>query len=320
MTKNTQSKIDQFETLIKKASALFHVRKECDLAYILSTDEQADDAIDLTVMAVTHGNELAGIAVVNRILEYLLNMPQTLNFKLALVLANTPASLAGVRFRERDLNRSFDFKGDCDSYEVKRAQQLEPLLKRSKLLIDLHQTIEASKSGFFIFPFSKGSFEFAHTLCPDLPIVTHWSGGFSKDGKCSDEFVNCHGGVGLTIELGHKGFDLYQESLGFNIIIRSFSIVKHGFTKIQDIKRNNIYSWAHVEKYPSGDVLLKEGFCNFQNVEKGEQVYTLDSTPQFFPIQGKLLFPKYVAKNSQRPKELYRIMKDVSMIEILELL
>ena len=265
-----QSKIDTFEILVKNLATDFSVSKQAELAYTIKPKESLSEEIDLTVMAVTHGNELAGLSVINRVLEQIVDQPKLLNFNLAVVLANTPASFENVRFRKRDLNRSFDFKGECDSFEVKRAKELEPLLRKTKLLIDIHQTIEASKSGFFIFPFSKGSFELAHSLCEELPIVTHWGGGFSKDGKCTDEFVNENGGIGLTVELGHKGFDLYQESLGFNIVMKGFAVVTSGLVDIKNIDRENIYSWSHIEKYPEGDVELKDGLVNFQEINKDE--------------------------------------------------
>ena len=218
------------------------MRKEAELAFVVSKQKlENNPTLDLTIMAVTHGNELAGIAVINRLIEHILDHEEFLTFNLGLVLANTPASFADVRFREKDLNRSFDFKGESEAYEVVRAKELEPMLERSKLLIDIHQTIEASDSGFFIFPFSKGSFELAHALCPSLPIVTHWGAGFSKDGKCTDEYVNEKGGIGLTVELGQKGFDLYQESLGFNIVMKAFSIVEKGLKEISSIKRGRCF-------------------------------------------------------------------------------
>ena len=74
--------------------------------------------IDLTVMAVTHGNEVAGIAVINRLLEHIQENVDFLSFSLGIILGNTPASRENVRFRQRDLNRSFDFKGESNTYEV----------------------------------------------------------------------------------------------------------------------------------------------------------------------------------------------------------
>ena len=48
--------------------------------------------------------------------------------------------------------------------------------------------------------------------------------------------MNENGGVGITVELGKKGFDLYQESLGFNIVMKAFAIVKNGIPDISSIK------------------------------------------------------------------------------------
>ena len=41
----------------------------------------------------------------------------------------------------------FDFKGESEAYEVVRAKELEPMLERSKLLVDIHQTIDKNCEG-----------------------------------------------------------------------------------------------------------------------------------------------------------------------------
>ena len=60
-------------------------------------DQEVGSGIDLTVMAVTHGNEVAGIAV-NRLLEHIQENVDFLSFSLGIILGNTPASREDVRF------------------------------------------------------------------------------------------------------------------------------------------------------------------------------------------------------------------------------
>ena len=321
MQTRLEAEVENFSINIESLKKKFFVKKEAEFAFVVSKQKlEKNPVVDLTIMAVTHGNELAGIAVINRLIEHLLDHEDFLSFNLGLVLANTPASFADVRFREKDLNRSFDFKCESEAYVVTRAKELEPMLERSKLLVDIHQTIEASDSGFFIFPFSKGSFELAHALCPSLPIVTHWGAGFSKDGKCTDEYVNEKGGIGLTLELGQKGFDLYQESLGFSVVMKAFSIVEKGLPEISSIKRGDVFSWSHIEPYPEGNVELLSGLVNFQKIEKNQLIYKLNGEEKCSPVSGILLFPKYISKGAARPKELYRIMKSIDMKEIIDLI
>ena len=52
------------------------------------------------------------------------------------IVANQRALLRGVRYIERDLNASFGAGGD--SYEEKRARELEKELKEEKLVLDFH--------------------------------------------------------------------------------------------------------------------------------------------------------------------------------------
>lgn len=52
------------------------------------------------------------------------------------IVANPRALAQGVRFTEHDLNASFGTKGD--SYEEKRARELDQTLEKGKLVVDFH--------------------------------------------------------------------------------------------------------------------------------------------------------------------------------------
>ncbi|MFW7379378.1 MAG: succinylglutamate desuccinylase [Oligoflexus sp.] len=273
----------------------------------------------LTLMAVTHGNEVGGIAVLNQLLELIDSGLIVLNYPLTIGLGNTEASLLDKRFVERDLNRSF-MRQQSDSLEDRRARELEPVLQKTAFFVDIHQTIEASSTPFLIFPYLPSSFEFARQIAPDLPIVTHWGGGFSKDGACTDEFVNKTGGVGLTIELGQKGFANYQEGVGLRAMLRALMVVDQrlaGQTWQVAEESAEIYTWAEVIPYPEGEAGLDEGWYNFKRVEKGQRLGFAQGQDILAGTSGPILFPKYPQSPEEpRPKEICRIMKRVTIDQL----
>jgi succinylglutamate desuccinylase len=273
----------------------------------------------LTLMAVTHGNEVGGIAVLNHILQLIHHGVVQVPFPMVIGLANPQASLANERFLERDLNRSFGRQAN-DTHEDRRARQLEKVLAHTGYFVDFHQTIEPSLSPFMIFPYQQPSYKFARQIAPDVPIVTHWGTSFSKGGACSDEFVNRNEGVGVTIELGHKGFSPYQEGIGLRVALQAIQTVKQrllGETLKSPTTEPEIYTWAQVLPFPDGDAGLDEGWYNFRQVEKGQRLGLANGQEIRAEASGPILFPKYVTSPEQtRPKEICRIMKRVRPDEL----
>lgn len=278
-------------------------------------------SITMTFMALTHGNEVAGVAILNRFLTLLQEGIISLRFPIALVLANADAAVDGKRFSEKDLNRCFSSAAN-DTREHRRASELEPILKDTEYLIDLHQTIEKTQHPFFIFPFEKRSFLFANFIEKDLPIITHWGGGFSKEGKCSDEFVHANGSIAITLELGQKGFDPYQESLGLSCLLKSLlAPVNDSWKSYNKNMQLKVYTWGRVISYPERHAELDKGWYNFRQVTAGERLGVSSEGDIVSDVSGPILFPKYGAyKPENRPKEICRILRPVSNSEIRELL
>lgn len=315
--------LEKFTNRLEQGSDLFETRKLCDYGYQITPSSAKtfpDKEVALTLMAVTHGDEVGGIGVLNKFLDKIELEAVKLPFTMNLLLGNPWASQKNKRFLERDLNRSFA-RATQTCHEEKRAKELEPILRETKYLVDFHQTIEPSRKSFFIFPYEEKGFNFARNLSSDVPIVTHWGGGFSKDGACTDEYVNINGGIGISIELGHKGFDQNQEALGLNIALRSLIVVEEHLESRQrnlDHADAEIYTWAEVLPYPEGDAFLDDGWENFNFVKKGQRLGYQDGEEILAPVSGPILFPKYIreASNGVRPKELCRIMKKVKFEDL----
>ncbi|NRA65030.1 MAG: succinylglutamate desuccinylase/aspartoacylase family protein [Pseudobacteriovorax sp.] len=323
----TDEEIKRFEQILDQNQIPgVEITKATDYLYQLNPKEPLfakgwEKDFPLTVMAVTHGNEVGGIGVLNRFIELLSEGLFTLPYPMMLGLGNTAASRENCRYLDRDLNRSFAMSQPDDTRESLRARDLEPFLKHTAFFLDIHQTIEPTERPFFIFPYRPEGYEFARGIADDIPIVTHWGKGFSADGACTDEYVNRSGGVGISVELGQKGFDPYQESLGLNLVLAACKTVKRklegSFVPVQKPK-DDVYTWAHVIPFPEGSAGLDEGWYNFKTVRRGERLGYVGDDEIKAPVEGPIMFPKYRRQESggQTPKEICRILKRVSENEL----
>ncbi|MDQ3235644.1 MAG: succinylglutamate desuccinylase/aspartoacylase family protein [Pseudobdellovibrionaceae bacterium] len=313
-TRNMQA-LERFEALCH------NLEKVAPLAYVWHPKKPAaalPKPIGVTLQAATHGNEVGGIDVLNACLRLLhaglINPP----FPMGFAIGNPLAVKANRRFVEKDLNRSFG-QTVKDLDEDKRARSLEPLLEKSALFVDFHQTIEPSHRPFFIFPYTKSAFAFAAALHDQIPIVTHWGLSFSKDGMCSDEYVNHRGGTGLTIELGQKGFDAYHSGVGLQVALAAVQYAVGLFTGVTDGRPSldpELYTWKAIIPYEEG-MTLREGLVNFQAVASGEAVGSHQGKILRAPADGWILFPKYPRDPLAAPaKELYRIIKRIPVDDL----
>ncbi len=320
----------------------FAIKELCADAFLIApvksekSKSSPSKSIACTIMAITHGDEVGGLWALNTFLANL--QPDTITAPIAVILGNVAASKAGRRYLEKDLNRSFSAKGDFS--EIKRAQELaDHVLSQTAFLLDIHQTIEPAREPFFIFPFEKNAYLWARTIDSKMAMVTHWGAAFSKDGMCTDAFVNSQGGVGLTVELGQAGIELKQLTKGVELIraaVASASKTYHNQINNQNSNQEDpslksfdeilkadrkIYTWAHTEPYPSAPVQLRDGLFNFLEVKHGESIGKVGGRELNCGADGWLMFPKYNRQNLQPPPaELYRVLKQVTDAEKSQLL
>lgn len=277
--------------------------------------------------AITHGNEVAGLSAMNAFLEALSLHEVILDYPIVVMLGNRKAALEGKRYVESDLNRSFamdpaDRAGGC--YEHSRAEELEDVLKDVAFYFDLHQTIGSSPKGFFIFSYSQTCYHFARRVLPYQEIVTYWTGNYTTEGICSDQFVRRKGGVGITLELGSKGFDNYQAAIGFQALLATQGYVRRYL--IQGLspdlplhwshQQGQVYTWKSVVRYPqTGMVKPNLEFGNFAEVKKGDILAEVSDGTILAPESGLALFPNRIFSEvgtTKRPHELMRILRPVS--------
>lgn len=320
---NIATEITVFRDAAAALGVFMHLESPGEDMFIFSSKDQRNSLcqtkpIDLTLMALTHGNEVSGISVLNKILIDVA-AAGGVNFNFAVALGNTEAARASQRFLKADLNRSFG-RSEVSCSEHSRAKNLaDHILRKTFLLVDLHQTIEPSESPFFIFPFSLKGYRLARHICGDTPIVSHWHGGFSKDGMCTDEYVNHCGGTGISLELGQMGFDGNQISYGSDLLLRFIKKMKSAFDtaslerKISpEEQENQLWTWAHIEPYPKEkEIHLIDELHNFKEVQKDSVIAKCaDGSVLTAPLTAPIMFPKYRRDNRKpKPSELIRYLR-----------
>ncbi len=326
--------IDRFNSFPKKVASHLAVEAVCEHGFVVKprtsgTRLATNKKFGLTILGLTHGNEYAGVAVLNNVLALINSGVVKLEIPVVFVLGNPWAALENKRFLDRDLNRSF-CRVENALREEKRADVLEGILKDTSFLVDFHQVSRPSDRPFFIFPYTKASYGFAREIFPAMTMVTHWGDSFSSEGMCTDEFVNLEGGTGISIELGQNGFDVYQVAAGTESAVKAIYTanralkgeVLDAFSLGSSANRGELYSWAEIIKWPdAGIVDLKEGWINFGAVKAGEALGTIDGRPINVREGGRILFPKYLTHEQQlqlttRPTELCRIMKPIAVSDL----
>lgn len=314
-----ESEIKSFEQQFIQGLPGHRTEKLCDYGYLLTPSAASPGSLPegkqylWTVMGLTHGNEVAGVAIINETLNFIRQTTLTLTGPTVFILGNPDAARRQVRFIERDLNRSFNRQGK-DTLEERRVGKIQPILAQTRFLLDFHQTMEPSETPFWIFPYTPNAIKLAAILAQDLPVITHWHGGFSQEGMCTDEFVNSVDGTGVTLELGQNSFSPYHIAVGFKVLLQAITGIKNAGTVTNSPLRGTRYfTWGEILPFPDGEVRLRDGLFNFKAVRHREVLGEANGTAILAGCDGFILFPKYVRQTDvRRPTELCRIIKEVS--------
>jgi succinylglutamate desuccinylase len=115
------------------------------------------------VNALTHGNEICGAIVVDRLLRRGL---RPVRGRLTLAFANIaafqrfdPSNPYSSRFVDEDFNRVWTprtLDGTGDSVELRRARELRPFVEAADFLLDIHSMLEPSPPVMICGPLDKG--------------------------------------------------------------------------------------------------------------------------------------------------------------------
>jgi predicted deacylase len=131
-----------------------------DFVHVLDSGAPGPHAM---VNALTHGNEICGAIVVDRLLR---EGVRPTRGKLTLAFANVeafsrfdPRNPYATRFVDEDFNRVWTgqvLDGSRDSAELRRARALRPYIEAADYLLDIHSMLEPSPPVMICGPLEKG--------------------------------------------------------------------------------------------------------------------------------------------------------------------
>lgn len=276
----------------------------------------------LGILGLIHGNEVAGLSVINEFLEQILKGDLKLETELLVGLGNRPAALANQRFLQKDLNRCFGLN-DSTLWEEQRAREIEKsMLDHCDFLIDLHQTNHPTKSPFYIFQYTSGRcLSFMNLINEKVPVILQFDQIGDQSGLTTDEYIRSRGGFGTTLELGAFGFSSEQTQLGLQACRSAVSLMR-SMDPILEKTESGLWRVAYpllrmegrhrIEENGTG---LHPGWENLSPVKRGQIVGTSPKGLIHSEHSGLMLFPKYTG-SLEAGQSLYHICRPVEAREI----
>ncbi|BBH52977.1 succinylglutamate desuccinylase/aspartoacylase family protein [Fluviispira sanaruensis] len=257
-----------------------------------------------------HGDEIGSLPAITRIIQELSTQKIKYGGIVTFILGNRQAALQEKRFLETDLNRSFSAKTSeqDNTLEQNRALEIMKVLNNSDVFIDFHQTNLRCKKPFYIFEMHLKSYLWARSIGLTKYFVTRKKGeAYTPAGMCSDEYVRKQDKVGITLELGVKGFYKNAELNCIKAIQKSLNIMDQKYLlnkEIKNIARKytdlTFLERRYSEPFSSPKKILKEGFFNLQKIKK-DQILGYDELkkPLRSPHNGYIIFPQYPRRNDK---------------------
>ena len=265
---------------------------------IRKKDVSQDLDVEILFCALTHGNEVIGLQIINLILSDIVEHKLNVNGRIAFMLNNVSAYHKNKRFCEQDLNRSFMSNENAQSnYEINRAKEIQSiiLILKPKVIIDLHQTIEPTHSSFFVIPESLELVTLCHNTNPLWPVLCFDSQGFSSDGRTLLEFAFHHHIKCFVIEVSQNGFDRIKAMEVSKLLQKKF--IQDSIHIITSQHKSHSYYLIKQKLVKNGQendhYKMKRKFINLDKVEKGECIAESVSGDKLVSrYKGVILFPK----------------------------
>jgi predicted deacylase len=206
-------KIDQLK------EALSVVREAANEDGVL-TLESGNPGPTVSVVALTHGNEVSGIVTAQRVLDALKSGELKLRSgRLQIVLANYEILQEAnnfddlVRFRFEDMNRIWSKTGNGE-HEYLAMERIRPYIAQSDHVIDLHSTTQESTSIGILMGYDDARIDAMRRFL-DTPFVLLDAAKFLNGTSLVDFHQNARaGGLSLVIEAGqHFDFSTIETNV-----------------------------------------------------------------------------------------------------------
>lgn len=299
----------------------YFVSSKDEYAFVVSSDEfpapitttyKETKKYELFLSALLHGNEVGGIQVLNRFAKEIMAKKIRIPHSFFFSLGNIEAAQRGVRFIERDLNRSF-LAPSHELLEEKLALRISNYAKDCVYCIDIHQTNQDSVTPFMIFLYTQKKMAFARHLDSQIPIIVSLEERH-KDGSTLDFYCYKNNVISTTLELGKTGFHEPQAQFGVDYLMK--------FINLPDIANKkepfkNVYKVKETVYWFDEQIILKPGLDNFSMIKKNEVLGKKGQADYLCPEDGVILFPKY-GEIAKKTKEVYTIAQPIATLEELQ--
>jgi len=220
----------------------------------------------------THGDEISGLhALEKHFFELYTGARSLLRGSLVLARVNALAIAAERRYVTYNMNRLFrDEYGaevDRDAYEVRRAQELKPLLRDCDYFLDLHSAPIAQE------PFLVAEREAAafYTTLGLPHIITGW-GKFSGGpiGGDAESYAGSHGARAATLESGSH-YEKSSNDVAYRTVTMLLSLLGMIEGPVPEATGNTeIFDMYAVVTKESDDFRYAGNVANFQRLARGE--------------------------------------------------
>jgi succinylglutamate desuccinylase len=292
--------------------------------FILSKNNEIRPRIGF--LALVHGNETIGLPILNTLMSAILSGEVCLYSETYFSLGNVAAAQEKKRFTEKDLNRCFGLNL-FETSEDKRARELENLmLNKIDILLDLHQTVYASETPFFIFQYNSSKcYDFLSLMNVKIPTVLQFDNIGEDQGLSSDEYLRSRGGFGAALELGQVGYVEKFFFEGIESCLRLISKVKN-IKNLKSISLGNPFQILNCEFYEIVDrqfaqhdnTVLDSKYFNFSKFEIGHVLGTSSCQIIKSDRSGRMLFPK-LNQSVNKGQNLFFICKEVEKDKLNDL-
>ena len=231
----------------------------------------------VTIIGGIHGNEKIGVLAINRLKKII--KPEQIFGKIYFIFGNPYAYEKNKRFLRHDMNRLFKSNGvqlgKKPSLEQKRAFEIAKILKKTDFMLDIHSTQKPSVP-FVFCKLSPRHLELARIFETKFIVGPAKGAKIPSLSACTDDYVNSHGGIGITYE---SGWNRDLKVLG-KVIQKTMEFLK----KIQanpeacdkrsvPFKKNPIIIGLYKEVIPKTSAFgLTKDFRNFDFIKKGELI------------------------------------------------
>lgn len=261
----------------------------------------AKEGLNLLVLAAVHGNETAGTNACKRLITELNTGKITLQQgRLTIVpVCNPEAYKRDVRSIEENLNRVMVMHDSPKTYEQRLANEICPLIKACRVVLDLHST---HCVGDVPFAFCDYPDEYNKKLINALNVgyvLEGWPEIYGRQTTIQDysteHCAHIYGNTATTLECGyHKAPEAielaYQAIIG---TLAAFDMI--GGTKPASSPKQHIQMESYIIKQKNGH--LSRSYKHLDKITRGEILAVYDDGEQLCaPEDGYILLPNLHAE------------------------